>query len=136
MIEVVFLIGVLGLIYAVINGLRAMKRNVQNNAKGWIGERKVALKIWASLDNSVYHRSHDLTNPSKNGTAQIDHLVVSRYGLFIVETKNKKGWIFGSPDQPRWTQSIFGKKYSFQNPIRQTYRQKRFCQNFWGLMKR
>jgi len=33
---------------------------------------------------------------SKNGTTQIDHLIISVYGLFIVETKNKKGWIFGS----------------------------------------
>ncbi|WP_420821209.1 nuclease-related domain-containing protein [Rhodohalobacter barkolensis] len=33
--------------------------------------------------------------PSKNGTTQIDHLIVPPYSMFIVETKSKKCWIFG-----------------------------------------
>ena len=60
--------------------------------------------------------------PARNGTTQIDHVVVSPYGIFVVETKNYKGWIFGSADQAQWTQSIYGKKNRFQNPLRQNYR--------------
>lgn len=89
--------------------------------------------MWLSLDNKVYRRFHDIIIPAKNGTTQIDHILVSPYGLFIVETKNKKGWIFGSGDQPKWTQSIYGKKYSFQNPLRQTYRQKKVLSEYLEL---
>ena len=53
--------------------------------------------------------------------------------MFIVETKNRKGWIFGSEKQPSWTQSIYGRKYSFQNPLRQTFRQKKILSDFLNL---
>ncbi len=101
--------------------------------KGWLGEKKTAYNLWASLDSDLYHRYHNLIIPSNNGTAQIDHLIVSLYGLFIVETKNKVGWIFGSADQPKWTQSIFGKNYTFQNPLRQTYRQRNVLSKFLNI---
>jgi hypothetical protein len=101
--------------------------------RGWFGEKKTTFNMWLSLDKEVYRRFHNLIIPSKNGTTQIDHLLVSPYGLFIVETKNKKGWIFGSGDQPKWTQSIYGKKYSFQNPLRQTFRQKKVLSEYLGL---
>jgi restriction system protein len=101
--------------------------------RGWFGEKKAAFNMWLSLDSSTYRRFHDVIIPSRNGTTQIDHLLVSPYGLFIVETKNKKGWIFGSGDQPKWTQTLYGKKYSFQNPIRQTFRQKKVLSEFLGV---
>lgn len=101
--------------------------------RGWFGEKKVAFSLWLSLDNKVYRRFHDVIIPAKNGTSQIDHILVSPYGLFIVETKNKKGWIFGSGDQPNWTQSIYGKKYSFQNPLRQAFRQKKVLSEYLEL---
>ena len=44
-----------------------------------------------------------------------------------------KGWIFGSENQSKWTQVLFGKKYSFQNPIRQTFRQKKILSEYLGL---
>jgi restriction system protein len=101
--------------------------------KGWFGEKKTTFIMWLSLDAKIYHRFHNAIIPAVNGTTQIDHLLVSPYGLFIVETKNIKGWIFGSEDQPKWTKSVFGKKYSFQNPLRQTFRQKKILSKFLGL---
>ena len=94
-----------------------------NIFKGWFGEKKTTFNMWLSLDAKIYRRYHDVIIPTANGTTQIDHLLVSPYGLFIVETKNFKGWIFGSENQAKWTKSIYGKKYSFQNPLRQTFRQ-------------
>lgn len=88
------------------------------------GESKTKRDIWLSLSSKTYQRVHDLIIPSRNGTTQIDHLIISPYGLFIVETKNLSGWIFGSEKQATWTQTLYGDKYSFQNPLRQTYRQK------------
>lgn len=89
--------------------------------------------MWLSLDSKIYRRFHNVIISTKNGTTQIDHILVSPYGLFIVETKNIKGWIFGSENQPKWTQTLFRKKYSFQNPIRQTYRQKKILAEHLNL---
>ena len=89
--------------------------------------------MWISLSGSIYRRFHDVIIPAKKGTTQIDHLLISPYGVFIVETKNRKGWIFGSEGQSKWTQTLYGKKYSFQNPIRQTFRQKKILSEFLGL---
>jgi len=101
--------------------------------RGWFGEKKTTFNMWLSLDANIYRRFHDVIIPAKNGTTQIDHLLVSPYGLFIVETKNIKGWIFGSESQPKWTQSLYRKKYSFQNPIRQTFRQKKILSEYLDL---
>lgn len=86
--------------------------------------------MWLSLNKRIYNRFHNIIIPASNGTTQIDHLLVSPYGVFIVETKNKGGWIFGSENQAKWTQTLYGKKYSFQNPLRQTYRQKKILAEF------
>jgi hypothetical protein len=81
-----------------------------------------SLGIWAFLDKNVYLRFHDVIVPTSNGTTQVDHILVSPFGIFVIETKNMKGWIFGSEQQAKWTQSLYGKKYSFQNPLRQNFR--------------
>lgn len=51
---------------------------------------------------------NDCTLPdSQNGTTQIDHILLSPYGIFIIETKNYQGWIFGGERQKSWTQKIY-----------------------------
>ena len=52
-------------------------------------------------------------------TSQIDHVVVSRYGIFVIETKNYKGWISGGENSDNWTQNIYGHKYQLRNPVYQ-----------------
>ena len=59
---------------------------------------------------------------SDGTTAQIDHIVVSRYGVFVIETKNYSGWIFGKADDPEWTQTFYHKRDTVQNPLRQNYK--------------
>ena len=78
--------------------------------KGWFGEKKTTFFMWLSLDKDIYHRFHNIIIPSDNGTTQIDHLLISKYGIYIIETKNIKGWIFGSEKQERWTQVLFDYK--------------------------
>jgi hypothetical protein len=101
--------------------------------KGWFGEKKTAFKLWFFLSKKNYTVYNNLIIPSDNGTTQIDHLVVSSKGLFIIETKNKDGWIFGSENQKQWTQTFYNKKYRFQNPLHQTYRQKKVLSSFLGV---
>ena len=58
-----------------------------------------------------------------DGTTQIDHILVSRFGVFVVETKEyNKGWIFASTDQKQWAQVLHSWKFKFQNPLHQNYR--------------
>ncbi len=101
--------------------------------RGWLGEKITMFGMWLFLDKKVYRRFHDVIVPTSNGTTQIDHLVVSPFGLFVIETKNFKGWIFGSEDQPRWTQSLYGKKFSFQNPLRQNFRHTKCVEEYFEL---
>ena len=95
---------------------------IQAQFKGWTGELKTKLTQRICLDSSQYHVFNNIIIPSRSGSTQIDHVVVSRYGLFVIETKDKGGWIYGNRDDKKWTQ-IFpnGKKFTFQNPIRQNY---------------
>jgi len=78
--------------------------------------------MWAMLDKNVYRRVDNVIVNTPNGTTQIDHVLVSVYGIFIIETKNIKGWIFGEANSDRWIQVIYGKKRQFQNPLKQNYR--------------
>lgn len=90
--------------------------------KGLAGEALVALAAKLRLPASTYHRLHNVTLPTPDGTTQIDHIFVSRYGIFVVETKNMKGWIFGGERQAQWTQKIYKRTFRFQNPLRQNYK--------------
>ena len=101
--------------------------------KGWIGELKTGFNLWAGLDKNLYHRFHDVIIPSSHGTTQVDHILVSPSGVFVVETKNYKGWIYGSADQSTWTQVIYKSKHKFQNPLRQTHRHKKVLSKYLGV---
>lgn len=92
------------------------------------GERQVQSVLtrryrdWPLLNNVLL--------PSGGGTAQIDHILISPAGVFVVETKDMGGWIFASPGQQRWTQTfragrwsrmmgIKSKRFPFYNPLLQ-----------------
>lgn len=89
--------------------------------KGMIGEGVLNLGIRLFLDKREYHLLKDVTLPTPQGTTQIDHVIVSRFGIFVIETKNMKGWIFGNPAHKTWTQQIYRRRHSFQNPLRQNH---------------
>lgn len=79
------------------------------SVKGYFGELtiRILLKL---LDKDKYKVINNVIIPSVDGkTAQIDHIVVSVYGIFVIETKNYNGWIFGSENSQNWTQIIYPK---------------------------
>lgn len=80
-------------------------------------EAVVARTLAGAFSHPDYHLMNHITLPFKNGTTQIDHILVSRFGVFVIETKDYKGWIFANPKQSTWTQVIFKSKFKFQNPI-------------------
>jgi len=86
--------------------------------KGIIGEKRVN-KILHKLGEG-YYIYHDLYVEKEDGTtSQIDHVILCKYGIFVIETKNYKGWIFGDEKQKNWTQVIYKNKSRFYNPILQ-----------------
>jgi ribosomal protein L37AE/L43A len=60
-------------------------------------------------------------------------VIVSVYGVFVVETKNMKGWIFGGQHQKQWTQKIFKHSSKFQNPLHQNYKHVKALEQLLGL---
>lgn len=105
----------------------------RSGGKGAEGERRVARKLHQALDASQYRILNDVTLPARDGTTQIDHVVLSRFGVFVIETKNMSGWIFGAEDQALWTQAVYRKKSRFQNPLRQNYGHVRTLQDLLDL---
>ncbi len=101
--------------------------------KGVFGEFVVNLAAKFFLDKRIYSLFKNVTLPTEDGTTQIDHVIVSRYGVFVIETKNMKGWIFGSPQQKTWTQKIYRHTTKFQNPLHQNYKHTQTLQAALGL---
>ncbi|MGP5133419.1 NERD domain-containing protein [Psychrobacter cibarius] len=109
--------------------------SIKSTFKGFLGETVINVAMWLKLEKDVYHRLNGITLPRANGgSTQIDHIIVSVYGIFVIETKNYKGWIYGSEKQKQWTQAFpNGSKYKFQNPLRQNYLHIRTLADLLGL---
>lgn len=112
--------------------LSALIRIFKPKIKGWMGEKAVSA-ILDSLPQNEYRVINNVIVPTERGTSQIDHIVVSVYGIFVIETKNYKGWITGSDKSDQWTKNMYGKKYFFQNPIKQNYGHVKALENILRL---
>jgi restriction system protein len=106
---------------------------VFNVLKGWFGEKLTTFGMWVGLDAVTYRRIDNVIIPSAHGTTQIDHVLVSSFGVFVIETKNISGWIFGGEKDATWCQSLYGHKCRFQNPLRQNFRHVQCLKEFLGL---
>ena len=99
-----------------------------------IGEFRVRRAL-RHLDRSTYIVLHDLLVKRvapRYGTSQIDHVIVSCHGIFVIETKRYTGSIFGGPRDARWTQRNHQKSFSFEHPIRQNFGHVRALQELLG----
>lgn len=63
---------------------------IKPKIKGYYGEKRVSSRIKRLL-NDNYRILDDIYIKTDRGTSQIDHIVVSIYGIFVIETKNYKG---------------------------------------------
>lgn len=102
--------------------------------KGRLGESQV-IRGLVGLDPALYRLFHDLylPRPDGKGSTQVDHIVVSPFGIFVIETKNYQGWIYGGENQRQWTQQIYRRKQRFQNPLHQNLLHVRALMNFLQL---
>ena len=112
-IEIIYLAGFFLLVFFL--GRNATK------IKGKLGEKYIS-RCLRNLDADKYILLSDLLLETENGnTSQIDQLVISVYGIFVIETKNYKGWIFGNEKSDIWTQVIYERKNQFRNPVKQNW---------------
>ncbi len=85
---------------------------------GKAGERRVIKKL-KKLDSTSFKILNDILIKIDDKTLQIDHIVISCSGIFVIETKTYSGWIFGNENQEYWTSVNYSRKYKFYNPIKQ-----------------
>ena len=110
----------------IIAALTSGVKKITPKIKGARGEATVAMLLKKlSSDNYIVLNNIMLNTTGVDGaninTSQIDHVIVSKYGIFSIETKNYTGWITGSENGAKWTQTIYKTKNQFMNPIRQNY---------------
>lgn len=94
-------------------------RLLQHRIKGFLGELLIRFTL-GFLPRREYKTLHNVKLYRKGRLmAQIDHVVVSVYGIFVIETKNYKGWIVGNEHARAWKQIIYKNTYTFYNPLKQ-----------------
>lgn len=86
------------------------------------GEARVSRVLMSHFGHPDYHLMNHVTLRIGSGTTQVDHILVSRFGVFVIETKDFSGWIFADASSANWTQVLYRRKSSFQNPLFQNGR--------------
>ena len=88
--------------------------------RGKRGENRVKWVIGETIENEQYV-INDLIVSNNGNTTQIDHIVINPRGVFVIETKNYSGEIYGSENQREWTQVLaYGNvKNKLYNPLKQ-----------------
>jgi hypothetical protein len=83
-----------------------------------LSERKLE---WLNVFGKDGYILSNIYVPKSNGeTSEIDLVYITRKGIFVIESKNYSGWIFGDEKSQNWTVCLAGgKKYRFYNPITQ-----------------
>ena len=86
--------------------------------------RKIRSILSTRLDANVYRHLHDVTFLSQDATIHIDHIVVSPFGVFVIEIKTMRGEVSGKAFDPDWTLTSRGETVKFPNPLRPNYNRK------------
>ena len=110
-------------------GAFAFRGSFQNR-----GEALVSRVVGNTFGPPDYHLMNHVTLRLTDGTTQIDHILISRFGVFVIETKDYKGWIFANAQHANWTQVLFKMRFRFQNPILQNSRHVRAVQGLLDFL--
>lgn len=98
------------------------------------GEALVSRVLLSEFGPPDYHLMNHVTIQMDDGTTQVDHILISRFGVFVIETKDYKGWIFANATHETWTQVLFRLRLKFQNPIFQNNRHVRAVQRLLDFL--
>ena len=113
------LIFIVLLIILVAAGSAAKKKHLS----GEQGEKKVSDSLDSNMEDGEIIINDFIAKRNRTGTAsiQIDHIFLSHKGIFVIETKDYRGRIYGDAFQNSWTQVLaYGNtKNKLYNPIKQ-----------------
>ena len=89
--------------------------------KGFKGEQMVKKFIGGTIIGKQYVINDIMVTDEECKSSQIDHIVVNQNGIFVIETKNYSGTIYGKENAQEWVQSLnYGKRTNkFYNPVKQ-----------------
>ncbi|MCI9561742.1 MAG: NERD domain-containing protein [Clostridia bacterium] len=89
--------------------------------KGNQGENIVASKLGGTIAGQQYLINDLIISDNEGHTSQIDHIFINKYGIWVIETKNYSGKIYGNANSENWLQVLaYGKeKNEFYNPVKQ-----------------
>lgn len=121
-----------GIIWLFFNhGIDKLKHPEEWKTIGSSGERilyNTMIKKFNIPENQMFRNVYI---PTKNGkTSEIDLLVVSKKGIFIFESKNYGGNIYGDANRSKWIQYIGHQKNFFYSPLLQNKNHARYLKEF------
>ncbi len=117
-IGIVIALFVLLLIFSII--INIFYKPIYKKIVGRAGEHWVKKRL-SELPQDTYYVLNNIMISAQNTTHQIDHIVVSKYGIFVIEAKQYTGYIVGNKYDKKWTRKVGKKTYYYLNPIRQNY---------------
>ena len=89
--------------------------------KDLYGALQVKLSARLFLDQQNYTLFKNVIVPIDTGNLRIDQIIVSPFGVFVIEIRDMKGWILGSAQQIYWTQVANRQSNPFRNPLHRSY---------------
>lgn len=102
--------------------------------KGQFGEYATEFALTHDNIKGYSKALHNVYLPNKGKTTELDVLMLHEKGIFVFESKNYSGWIFGSADQQKWTQALRGgEKNQFYNPVKQNEIHRKALSEFLGI---
>jgi restriction system protein len=100
--------------------------------RGDIAETRVRRILATGLERNLFTVFNDVVLPTGGGTTRIDHVVVSRYGIFVIHSVYVRGWISGTKVEERWRQTSIGRSSRFDNPLHRSQLQVEALQRLTG----
>ncbi len=101
--------------------------------RGNIAETRVRRILANGLEKNRYIILDDLLLPSGGGTVHLDHVVLSKFGVFVIESQYARGYISGTEFQDRWKQYHFRRFTRFDNPVHRNSLQREALVNLLKL---
>ena len=109
---------------------------IKKNVKGAFGEVRVDLTLGRFTNDSCF-TVRDLLLVRDGKSTQIDNILFTTKKVYVIESKNYSGWIYGSETGKSWTQTFnhYGKvtKSSFYNPLTQNYGHIKYLSTFLDI---
>lgn len=95
--------------------------------------RKMRKLIGSLLNPATYRPFHDVALQAREGAVHIDHVLVSPFGVFVIESMDERGEIAGKAFDPDWTRTFRGETVKFPNPLRPNFNRKLALGNLVGI---